>query len=505
MTLIRFGSSLLRFGDLLAASQDCCCDVEGVCLVPTEWRIIDENDRIYGKGPIVIIEGAPLILDYPEDVPAFYWEVGPRTYRLEVLGCGDGWVQLNDPTDSPIEWYHDLEVCENRYNGGLFSAEEKAGGIPMPPPCDCKVDPETQEPTDPCDPCPDLAFGEIGTGQAWREPPPAHGYTFTGDIDWEWTNLLNWQDADGRSPAIRVPDENEDCVIAGNVTSAFGGSVSVRDMTIEGEFHVAASVANLYCSGLVGRDGACEDVFGDVTVEGVCEFTGTSSLEGEVTCPTAEFSNSSQINALGVLRGDAEFANTALNAGGVVTGDATFNDEALNGGDIQGNAEFNDESRNDEGLVQGAADFNDNAQNDGAVDGFATFNQSSANGPFDAGAGIAGRGYARGGAQFNDDSVNDGLVNGVVSGEAIFNDNSVNNFSVDGDAIFNSAVNNGQVDNATFTDDAVHAGTVVGDALFTDTSRFESGSVGGTATFTDSSCYVAGTAGTFDPDPPPSC
>lgn len=46
-----------------------------------------------------------------------------------------------------------------------------------------------------------------------------------------------------------------------------------------------------------------------------------------------------------------------------------------------------------------------------------------------------------------------------------------------------------------------------GDATFNDSSRLgDNGSVSGTATFNDSSCVVSGgTAGTFVPNPPPSC
>jgi len=60
--------------------------------------------------------------------------------------------------------------------------------------------------------------------------------------------------------------------------------------------------------------------------------------------------------------------------------------------------------------------------------------------------------------------------------------------------------------NATFNDSAIFAvGTINGNATFNDNSRFASGTVTGTATFNDSACYGNGTAGTFVPDPPPSC
>lgn len=47
-------------------------------------------------------------------------------------------------------------------------------------------------------------------------------------------------------------------------------------------------------------------------------------------------------------------------------------------------------------------------------------------------------------------------------------------------------------------------GTIIGSATFIG-SAYLTGTVTGTATFTDSACNLGGTAGTFVPDPPPSC
>lgn len=52
---------------------------------------------------------------------------------------------------------------------------------------------------------------------------------------------------------------------------------------------------------------------------------------------------------------------------------------------------------------------------------------------------------------------------------------------------------------------AVNQGTVTGNATFNTHSR-NNGTVTGTATFNDTACNAeGGTAGTFVPDPPPSC
>jgi hypothetical protein len=112
------------------------------------------------------------------------------------------------------------------------------------------------------------------------------------------------------------------------------------------------------------------------------------------------------------------------------------------------------------------------------VTGMATFNGNS---NFFSGT-------VTGNATFNGDS----SIDGTVSGNATFNDNSLSYGAVSG--------------NATFNDNSVNYpfGTVTGNATFNNSTRNE-GTVTGTATFTGSACNDGGTAGTFVPDPPPSC
>jgi hypothetical protein len=137
-----------------------------------------------------------------------------------------------------------------------------------------------------------------------------------------------------------------------------------------------------------------------------------------------------------------EGASSAVDISFTATGLATF--YATFSGTLTGNAAFNDSSNNS-GTVTGNATFNDSSNNSGTVTGNATFNDSS------------------------------GLVNGgTVTGNATFNSGGYNDGTVGG--------------NATFNDGTVNYGTVTG-----------------TATFTGSACNDGGTAGTFVPDPPPSC
>jgi hypothetical protein len=95
----------------------------------------------------------------------------------------------------------------------------------------------------------------------------------------------------------------------------------------------------------------------------------------------------------------------------------------------------------------------------------------------------------------------------TVTGMATFNDGSYNSGTVTGNATFNNSFNNGTVNgDATFNGSSSHSGTVTGNATFNDSSS-NFGTVTGTATFNDSACNSDqfGTAGTFVPDPPPSC
>jgi hypothetical protein len=84
-----------------------------------------------------------------------------------------------------------------------------------------------------------------------------------------------------------------------------------------------------------------------------------------------------------------------------------------------------------------------------------------------------------------------GVNAGTIVGDATFNGGARNQGTITGTATFNSSSSEegGTINgNATFNGSSVHAGNVTG-----------------TATFNDSACNSGGTAGTFVPDPPPSC
>lgn len=539
-------------------NADCGCGcscVNGVCVTtpclsckePTQWRIVDDSARIYAQGDVVNNE----LIDLPSPwSPLFYWSSGTINLTLEVNGCGAGW----DPLES---WTVDVILCDTE--------AERYPEWPLPGPwappvgCDCAYDNVTDEVTDPCVPCPALT-AVSGDGQAWRNPPHTVGVTFTGAVDGEWTNLLNWEDANGLSPAASLPVAGTNVSVAANVTSS-AVSISVADLTIEAgaEFSVPATVAGLHCYGAIERLSTCEGQSGIVLCGGQAFFYAGSYNNGDVAYAEGQFYGDAENKSDGVLSGPTRFNDETVNAGlcngpaefwdtsdnsGVVESGSFF-DEAQNSADVQGNASFENSSYN-EGAVGGNATFGDTAENKegGVVSLGATFSGASVNrgtvvlnatftgtsineasSVLESDAAFVGesinRGSFGGNATFGDSATNDGTVSGSatfsgsatnlgpVFGFATFNENATNDGGVlNGDAEFNgSAINSGGiVGSVTFNGTAVNAaaGLALANATF-NADSINRGAVTGTATFNDDACNDGGTAGTFVPDPPPSC
>lgn len=457
MPLVVKNGELVTVSGSLATDVACCCGdpTECPCIFPTDWRITDGDGNVYAQGKIFAAGGpacettVTALADLPNPfTPLFYWQAGELSLKLEVLGCnGANW----DTLDS---WSATISLCD----GGRYPSQPLDGPWQPPGPCACKNQQNVDDGIEECDPCPDLTAGS-GDGQAWRDPQPGTGEVFTGAIDGEWTNLLNWEDVNGLTPAGSLPGSDTNVSIEADVTST-ASAITVAELTIAAgaEFSVAASAADLHCYGAIERKALCEGVFGQMTVSGEAFVYGGGVNNGEI------------LNAL------VKFSGDGLNgANGVVTGDARFDDESVNGNIVTGDAEFYDESVNSS-TVHGDGTFSDSTVNEGNIDGDATFNDTSSN--------TSSGDVVFGLATFNGNSTNDGVVR-----TAAFNGDSVNN---------------GRTRDATFSASSVNAGEVDGDALFSADS-VNRGTVNFTATFTDNACNDGGTAGTFIPDPPPSC
>ena len=97
-------------------------------------------------------------------------------------------------------------------------------------------------------------FGAFGLPYPTGGRGPA--YVFTGFVDGEWTNLMNWEDINGNWPASSLPTPLSDVVITGLVdTKPDGISAEVQNLTINatGEVRIPIRVnGNATIRGIVG-------------------------------------------------------------------------------------------------------------------------------------------------------------------------------------------------------------------------------------------------------------
>ncbi len=475
----------------------CICGC-GSCAVPGTWRIVDQDSIIYAEGPVTVVLGEnPYLQLVPEPfTPTFYYtSAGNKNFRLEVDSCGGDWSTLE-------EWSGDITLCStisDRYPQHAFSTPFSP---PAGTPCECWNFVKVQAGLEQCDPCLPFQIGSNGTGQEWRDPQPGPAVTFGSFVDGEWTNLANWEDADGNTPAGSLPDAASEVFLEASVTSS-SVEISVKKMTIEasGEFHVAATVDSLVCHGAVGRSSICDGVYGSVTVTVDCEFDG-GTLEGEVTATglAATFINGGNVTAAGVVNGNAVFDGMpGTDNWGVVTGNGTFLTASTNYGTVEGDGIFGtaggDDYANNVGTVEGNAIFRGHAFNVGTVDGNAEFEDDATNSDATGYPAVVG-----GNAEFSDRAKN--LGDGSVNGNATFNDDSENIGTVNGNATFNGLsinttdgfISGNATFNGTAFDGTRNEGQVEGDATFNGESYNAGGYVGGNATFNDTSqnIYFAG-------------
>lgn len=520
---------------LLALAESCCCPLtDGICLVPRQWRIMDESGNIHAQGEIVAGEDFTILDDFPcVYSPSFYWA---QEYHLtlEVTDCGNGWSVID-------EWDVNITLCDgpgSRYpRHGDALDETRAVSFPPPDDCACKNMEAVKNDGAECDPCPDIT-ASCGTGQMWRNPLPGPAYKFVGTIDGEWTNLLNWQDEDGNSPASELPNFDRNVVIASSVGTnsssidhlvdvpfvrnivieegvSMGISFGAKSLTCYGsidnpecpcpEFSEAECrpCIAVYMAGLTGIEEAGDFVFkGDGSLGGtstvvlypiqsdlrVVIFEDNSANSGHVYGKVL-FRDSS-VNYV-YVDGPAFLSGEAENNGSV-GGDATFTESSFNSGKVLNNAAFGGNSYNAEGAIIGYSDESACYTSVGYGSGNATFSDESEN-----------YGYVNGNGDFFDYAKNYGEVYGdgtfhqyagqflagekygLVAGDAIFSDFSVNAGFVDGNAEFNDSSNNEGPPSGSAVG---NFGVVRGNAVFNDSSyNWNNGVIEGNAIFNDSS------------------
>ena len=198
-------------------------------------------------------------------------------------------------------------------------------------------------------------------------------------MDGEWTNLNNWQDSEGLSPAASLPNANSVVEIAGAVTSIASDTyyTSVKEITVLntgsiGTFALETEKLTVY--GSINNGGICDTEsfvdYGFINVTGSevdsCVFDGGIISYGTIIAPntTVIFKNNSTIT------GDAgSITNCSVTAATVVSCSAKgiiLQDGSVNNGYIQ--------AQTSTGIV-----FKTGTTNNGTVEGQTKFEGTSNN------------------------------------------------------------------------------------------------------------------------------
>ena len=466
---------------------------------PTEWRLVDGDKKVWFAGDIVphpLYTGEGEVLCQspgPGSQPKLLLENFP--FSNDGAGCDVSYAPAGWPVTLDFSINLDLEVlgCDGN-NWTLIEAE--AGGSPCfsqgsffygvpptidpceissywpwwinrvfqsPPGCSCLRDPGTGEMIAEisgeslCCPQCNWWLEPLGCGTGLEFHGHGEAVRFAGDVpiyvggvivgrDSEGSNLWNWQDSLGRSPAGTWPTGA--ITIAGELRSWRAGGPRYHPDFITLDFPSvtlepgAVLAISLTTETLTVDDAAIEELAQHSS--GLPKYCANGGLDdgrglavGITVTGTATFKNGAENHAVGDTA-----AAVALTPFAGINGNCVFESGSKNFGTVAGNC-----------------DFSDDASNEGEIAGNCTF---------------------------SGDAVN----NGTITGDATFSGNATNAGTVTG--------------NCTFAGNATNTGTVDGDATFSDTASM-AGEVTGTATFTGSACHTSGTAGTFDPNPPPAC
>ena len=186
--------------------------------------------------------------------------------------------------------------------------------------------------------------------------PNGPAYSFTGAVDDEWTNLKNWSDANGNSPALALPDSSSTILIIDLVDTIPSGiqpvldeiNVGYWDAPGNGSGNVSGQVgisltgpANFYVGSELLEEGSCASQGGHIL--GNCNFNQTTLLSGQVVgnvmmdedssiTPPGEVYGSCIFNSnsrhRGYLKGEANFYSDSKCIGGMVCGNVTMHNDS---------------------------------------------------------------------------------------------------------------------------------------------------------------------------------
>lgn len=354
-------------------AEDCCCPI------PSWWQIEDDDGNIYAAGPIINCTAVDFPIPF---TPLYYWRPAGFSppinniqinFNLKVTDCGEP-VGMATVATQALQ----IVLCQQTNQTPFMPANARyptwdvtVAPVPLPPECECEQPEAGPAPMTNCVACSGQLNFAAGTGQNWRWPPREPAVKFVGTIDGEWTNLNNWQDPQGLSPASALPTVTSNVIVEADVTSKPADyTVQVNSLTIQpgASFDIEAECEVLSCKGTIGRPASpvCVGTYGKVTYWTSATFTD-GILAGELI--------------QGPVGSDAVFNGTGgVSGAGILTGGGVFNDLTSNDGVVSGGlATFNDYAKNANTGTAWYATFNDNSQNKGNVIFTATFNDSSCN------------------------------------------------------------------------------------------------------------------------------
>ena len=330
--------------------------------------------------------------------PAGWPVAGGDWLYLEVLGCdGANWKRVHDWCEChpgfETEVYFIISDATDpcvlsqsfwSYLGATLGNGTSDGNIYQSPPgCACLRDPANGEQitrtsvglfgSSTCCPQCNQYLGATGCSTGLEYLGHGEAVRFTGAVDNEGSNLWNWEDANGDSPAGSWP--TGDITIAGELRSWRGptvssaanyhpdlASLSFPSVTLEPGAVLAISLTT---ETLTVDGGTVE-----ATPAAACANGGQYEVEITVT-GTATFTNGAVNNA--AIIGNCDFTDSEHN--GTIAGGATFGGNATNAGTVTGNCTFSGSATNT-GTVDGDATFSGTASMAGNVTGTATFTGS---------------------------------------------------------------------------------------------------------------------------------
>ena len=333
-----------------------CCT--GLCIcTATDWRLMESGTKV--DGDIIVqfpvLNGAAQVMQNSGGTwyPYWYEATGALTYTLEIL-CEDTWVEIDT-------WDRNLNLCQG-YNERWFEIpfDGSYDLSVLAPDCGGCTDTDGTE-RDPIIKC--ILYPGGYTNDKMRG---WDAYIFLGTDDDEWTNLNNWLDFRGRTPAHRYPITGQDVFIFGEVLKnsfddqpAFG-QIFVGDpewvlqggnpTNPDGKVGIALiGKANFYNESELLETGNCGRVPDAINpydgghIVGTCNFYNSSKLSGQVV-GTVAMHNSADITAPGEVYGPCFFYNTSTHHGYVEGTSNFYNSSSCIAGKVCGHVTMHDSS-----------------------------------------------------------------------------------------------------------------------------------------------------------------